>query len=133
MDGDLELGQVCSESSVHGLAEPVVLRLGLHHDPEVISKPSRFEGGIRSTAGDLVGSLQPPIHRRERQMTAERREHTAVRNTLRTRSVQQQLEPVHHVRIVAPLCDLRHEEVMPAILARFDTFIPPSTTHSRTP
>jgi hypothetical protein len=49
-----------------------MLRIGLHQDPESIGKPSLFEGGIGATAGDLLGPLQPPIHCRELQLTAER-------------------------------------------------------------
>jgi hypothetical protein len=67
--GDLELSQFFSEAFVHGLEEPIMLRIGLHQDHEVISKPRLFEGGIRSTAGDLFGLLQHPSHRREIQMT----------------------------------------------------------------
>jgi hypothetical protein len=33
--GDLELGQFFPESSVHGLEEPVMLRIGIHQDHEI--------------------------------------------------------------------------------------------------
>jgi hypothetical protein len=117
MDGDLELGQFFSEASGHGLEEPIMLRIGIHQDHEVISTPSRFEGGIRSTAGDLLGLLQPPIPRSAIQMTAERRAHPAWRHSLLARSVQHQLEHGQHVRIVDPRCSLRQEQVRPDSIA----------------
>src|SRR5262249_9477197 len=76
INGDLELGQFFPESSVHGLEEPVMLRIGIHQDHEIVSKPGIFEVGIRSRAGDLFGSLQHPIHCREIQITEERRENS---------------------------------------------------------
>jgi hypothetical protein len=62
MDGDLALGQCFSESSLHGLEEPILLPRGIHQEHEVIGTPRVGEGGIRSTAGDLVGPLPHPIH-----------------------------------------------------------------------
>src|SRR5262245_30686784 len=93
IDRDLERGQFFPESSVYGLEEPGMLRIGIHQDHEIIGKPGIFEVGIRSTAGDLFGPLQHPIHRREIQITEERREHTALRNALLARGVQRQLQP----------------------------------------
>jgi hypothetical protein len=69
IDGNLEGRQFLSEADFHGLEEPIMLRIGLHHDHEIIRTPSVFEGGGGTTTGDLFGPLQHPIHRGERQMT----------------------------------------------------------------
>jgi hypothetical protein len=70
--GDLERGPFFPASSVHGLEEPIMLRIGIHQAHEVLSKPGIFEVSRRSPAGDRFGPLQHPIDRRERQMTESR-------------------------------------------------------------
>src|SRR5713101_14092 len=115
--GNLEGRQCLAESCVHGLEEPIMLWRGVHPDHESIGTPGLVEGGGGTTAGDLCGPLQPPIHRRAIPMAAERREHPAWRDSLCPRSFQPQLEPRPHVRVVDPLCHLRHKQGRPASIA----------------
>ena len=93
-----------------------MLRIGIHQDHEIIRKPGIFEVGVGTTTGDLFGPLQHPIHRGEIQITEERREHPALRNSLFARGLQHQLEHVQHVRVIDPLCHLCQEQVMPDIV-----------------
>src|SRR5258708_4062682 len=53
IDGNLEGRQFLPESLVHGLEEPVMLRIGIHQDHEVIREPGILEVGVRTTTGDL--------------------------------------------------------------------------------
>ena len=69
IDGNLEGCQFLPEACLHGLEEPIMLRIGVHQDHEIIGKPGIFEVGVGTTAGDLFGPLQHLIHRGEIQIT----------------------------------------------------------------
>ena len=49
-----------------------MLRIGVHHDHELIGTPGLCEVGVGATAGNLFGPLQPLLHRGALQMTEER-------------------------------------------------------------
>jgi hypothetical protein len=72
IDGALEGRQFLPEAFVYGLEEPVMLRIGIHHDHEIIRDPSICEVGVGTTTSDLCGPLQQLIHRSEREITASR-------------------------------------------------------------
>ena len=77
IDGHLEGRQFLPETRLDGLEEPIMLRIGVHQNHEIVSKPGIFEVGVGPTAGDLFGPLQHPIHCSEIQIPEERREYTS--------------------------------------------------------
>src|SRR5215813_1809942 len=69
IDGDLEGRQFLPEAYVYGLEEPVMLRIGIHQDHEIIREPGILEVGVGTTTGDLFRPLQHLIHHGEIQIT----------------------------------------------------------------
>jgi hypothetical protein len=117
MAGALAGRQCLPEAGRHGLAEPILLRRGLHHDPAILRTPGRCEGGGGTTTGDRFGPLQPLLHRGAIPMTASRCEHPAWRNALRARDQQPQRAPMEPFRGVAPWRHLGSHEVRSALVA----------------
>jgi hypothetical protein len=54
IDGHLEGGQFLPETSLDGLEEPIMLRIGVHQAHEIVRKPGIVEVGVGPTAGDLL-------------------------------------------------------------------------------
>src|ERR1700740_1808799 len=62
IDLDLQLGNLLSQSLFHRLHQPVMSRMGINQDHQIISETRILDEGVLATASALLGSLQHPIY-----------------------------------------------------------------------
>lgn len=99
---NLELGQFLPESLLHRLPKPGLPGMPVDQDHQIIGKPGILDFHPRPLARDGLRPLQHLVHLVEVEITEQGRDHPALRNTLLSRCLQQQLEQPQHLSIADP-------------------------------
>src|SRR5215469_7266095 len=116
IDFNLQLAELLPKAFVHGLNQPVMSLIGVDQDHQIVCEPRIFDVGVLAIAGDLPRSLQHSIHLIEVEVTEQGRDYSALWNALLARSLQHDLQKVHDVRVINPLCHFSQQPVMPDIV-----------------
>ena len=116
IDFNLQLAEFLSKPSLHGPNQPVVSLIGVDQNHQIVSEPRIFDIGVFAIAGDLPRSLQHSIHLIEVEVTEQGRDYSALWNALLARSLQHDLQKVHDVRVINPLCHFSQQPVVPDIV-----------------
>src|ERR1019366_2956896 len=101
-----ELRQFLSQSPFYRLYQPVMTRMSVNQDHQVICKTRILDLSVSSGARGLNRLLQHPIHLSEIDVTEHRRNHPALRDALLPSRLQDHLDQPHHCSIIDPPCHL---------------------------
>src|ERR1700722_4376121 len=116
IDFNLQLVEFLPQSFGHRSNQSVMPFIGVDQDHQIVREPRVFDVGVLAVAGDVARPLQHPIHFIEVDVAEQRRNHSALRNALLARSFQHNLQQVHDVRVINPLCHLLQKPVVPDVV-----------------
>src|SRR6201984_737308 len=116
IDFNLQLAELLPKSFVHGPNQPVMSLIGVDQDHQIICESRIFDIGVLAVAGALPRSLQHSIHLIEVEVTEQGRNYSPLWNALLARSFQHDLQEVHDVRVINPLCHFFQQPVVPDIV-----------------
>src|SRR4029450_2141876 len=88
---------------------------GVDQEPQSSGEAAVLEVRVLAPSRPLLGLFKHAIDLWEVEVASKRPEHSALGHALGARVLQDQLEDAPHVRIIAPLCYLRHQAVMPEV------------------
>src|SRR5712671_1521074 len=116
IDFNLQLAEFLPKSFVHGTNQPVMPLIGVDQDHQIVCEPRIFDIGVLAIAGDLPRSFQHSVHLIEVEVTEQGRDYSALGNALLARSFQHDLQKMHDVRVINPLCHFFQQPVVPDIV-----------------
>src|SRR5215210_3228548 len=80
IDFDLELVELLPQALFHRSDQPVMSRMSVDQDYQIVSEPRIFDGGEPALARNLLCPLQHSIHLIKVEVAEERRDDTALRD-----------------------------------------------------
>ncbi len=109
---DVEECQCLAESFHDRPQQPIMLRVGIDQDHDVIGKARVLQVRVQAATRNRFGPLQPSVDLGEVQVAEQRCEYIALNDVLLARGLQDQFEHRQHVRIADPLGHLRQQDIM---------------------
>src|SRR5215467_1585400 len=116
IDFDLQSNQFLPEALFNRGQKPVMSRIGIDQDHEVICKTRILEPSVLAVACCLLRPLEHTVHLIEVDVTEQWGDHPALRDAMATVGLQHDLQQVHHVIVVDSLCDLGQQPVVPNVV-----------------
>src|SRR6516225_6508409 len=116
IDFDLQSSQFLPEALFNRGQKPVMSRIGIDQDHEVICKTRILEPSVLAVACCLLRPLEHTVHLIEVDITEQWGDHSALRDAAATIRFQHDLQQVHHVIIVDSLRHLGQQQVVPDVV-----------------
>src|ERR1700745_3608238 len=80
IDLDLQFSQLLPKTFFHRLHQPVMSRIGVDQDHQIVGKTRVLDVGVLAGARSLLRPLQHPIHLIEVEIAEQWRDHSALRD-----------------------------------------------------
>ena len=116
IDFDLQSGQFLPKPFLHRRHQPVMPRVGVHQDHQIVSKTRILDVGVLAVACDLLCPLEHPVYLVEVEITEQWGDHSALRDAASTIGFQHDLQQVHHIIIIDSLRHFGQQSVVPDVV-----------------
>src|SRR5438876_2946022 len=116
IDFDLQSGQFLPEAFLNRRHQPVMPRVGIHQDHQIVSKPRILDAGVLAVACHLFCPLEHSVYLGEVEITEQWGDHSALRDAASTIGFQHDLQQVHHIIIIDSFRHFGQQSVVPDVV-----------------
>src|SRR6266481_5642913 len=116
IDFDLQSGQFLPEAFLNRRHQPVMPRVGIHQDHQIVSKTRILDAGVLAVACHLFCPLEHSVYLGEVEITEQWGDHSALRDAASTIGFQHDLQQVHYIIVIDSFRHFGQQSVVPNVV-----------------